>query len=204
MRAVNGIAITTGRPGLQISVLEGHPEFLVRELRSRRIEIVVGRLAFAEGDRDLDKEMLYDEQMAVIARRGHPLHDQRRLSLRGLRGQSWILPPPDTAFYRQLAQSFEMAGVDVPPHSVRTLSTPVTLGLVARTDAIAVVPRSILTLGSASSEVQALRVKLPQATGPVGFVRLTEASASPAMLAFMDCCRTVVADILADWDHKKA
>ena len=90
--------LTSGRPALQVTVLEGHPEFLLRELRARHIEIVVGRLAFAEGDRDLDKETLYNEQLAVIAGSHHPLHRRRRLSLRDIAGESWILPPPETAW----------------------------------------------------------------------------------------------------------
>ncbi len=194
--------LISGRPGLQVTVLEGNPEFLLKELRARHIEIVVGRLALAEGDRDLGKELLYDEQLSVIAGSKHPLHRRRRLSLRDLAGESWILPPPETAFYRQVAQSFEEAGVDLPPHNVRTLSVPVAIGLTTGTNSIAVVPRSILTLGCAGSDVRALRVRLPHARGPVGFVRLMGAAESPAMREFTACCRAVVASIVSAWERE--
>ena len=193
--------LISGRPGLQVTVLEGHPEFLLRELRARHIEIVVGRLALVEGDRDLGKESLYDEQLSVIAGSKHPLHRRRRLSLRDLAGESWILPPPETAFHRQVAQAFDMAGVDLPSHNVRTLSVPVVIGLAARTNAIAVVPRSILTLGRVSSDVQALRVVLPQTKGPVGFVRLVGTGESPALREFTACARAVVASIVSTWEN---
>lgn len=194
--------LISGRPGLQVTVLEGHPEFLLRELRARHIEIVVGRLALAEGDRDLAKELLYNERLSVIAGSKHPLQRHRRLSLQDIAGESWLLPPPDTAFYRQVAQMFEMAGVDLPPHNVRTLSVPVSIGLATRTNAVAIVPRSILTLGYLSSDVRALPVRLPRTKGPVGFIRLIGASESPAMREFTACSRAVVAPIISAWKRE--
>lgn len=194
--------LIAGRPGLQVTVLEGHPEYLLNELRARHIEIVVGRLALAEGDRDLSKESLYNEQLSVIAGSNHPLHRHRRLSLRDIVGESWVLPPPDTAFYRQVAQLFEMAGVDLPPHNVRTLSVPVSFSLARRTNSIAIVPHSVLTLGYGSSDVRALPVRLPRTRGPVGFIRLMGKGESPAMREFTACSRAVVASIVSTWKRE--
>lgn len=187
--------ILAGRPGLQATVLEGNPEFLLNELRARRIEIIVGRLALGDGDRDLNKEILYDEQLAIAASSAHPLHGRRRVRLRELLNEPWILPPPDTAFYRQVAALFEHAGVAIPSHQIRTLSVPVNLGTVMRTTFVTIIPRSLLTLGFVPPGIQPLPVALPATKGPVGFIRLAGASETPALREFMASTRAIAAAV---------
>ncbi|MGI8894672.1 MAG: LysR substrate-binding domain-containing protein [Casimicrobiaceae bacterium] len=185
----------SARPGLRATVLEGNPEFLLNELRARRIEIVVGRVKLAEGDRDLGIEVMYDEALALVARTSHPLHRKPRLRLRDLANESWILPPADTAFYSQIAAMFERAGMPIPPHQIRTLSLPVNLGTVVRTKFVSIIPRSILILGFVGPGIRPLPVALPPTRGPVGFIRLAGAKETPALREFMTCAREVAAAI---------
>jgi DNA-binding transcriptional LysR family regulator len=187
--------LVAARPGLRAEVIEGNPEILLGELRRRRIEIVVGRVPPLERDVDLQWEALYEEEVVVIAAQGHPLQRRRRLTLPDLADEAWVLPPPYTAFYGQVAATFDAAGAPLPRHRIRTLSSPVSQGLVMRTNALAFVPASLLALGYLAPTIRPLDVALPRMTGSVGFVRLAGASETPALREFVDWTRAVAREI---------
>lgn len=189
--------LVAGRPGLRAEVLEGNPEILLNELRARRIEIIVGRVPPLERDRDLHWEVLYEEDLSVIVNHRHRLHRRRGLRLRDLLDEPWILPPPATAFYTQVVALFEGAGAEIPAHQIRTLSVPLNLGMILRTNFLTVLPSSLITLGSLPQGVRPLAVTLPPTRGPVGFIRLAGAGETPALREFMACTRAVAAEIAA-------
>lgn len=196
--------ILMGRPGLRATVLEGNPESLLNELRTRRIEIIVGRLALADADSDLAKDVLYDEELSVAARGEHPLHRRRRILLGELITEPWILPPPDTAFFAQVATMFDHAGLAIPRHQIRTLSVPVNLGVVMRTNYLTILPRSLLMLGFVPPSIRPLPVALPTTRGPVGFIRLPGATETPALREFVAATRAVVAAITSRKGRRRA
>jgi DNA-binding transcriptional LysR family regulator len=144
---------------------------------------------------DLQWEALYEEEMVVIAAQGHPLQRRRRLTLADLADEAWVLPPPYTAFYGQVTATFDAAGTPLPGHRIRTLSSPVSHGLVMRTDALAFVPSSLLALGYLAPTIRPLDVDLPRIPGSVGFLRLAGASETPALREFVDWTRAVVREI---------
>lgn len=193
--------LVAGRPGLRATILEGNPGALLNELRARRIELIVGRVPPLERDPDLEWEVLYEEELCVIANSRHPLHRRRRLHLLDLLDESWILPPPNTAFYTQVVALFEGAGAAIPSHQIRTLSVPLNLGMVLRTNFLAVLPTSLLALGYFPKGVRPLAVALPSTCGPVGFIRLRGASDTPALHEFMACTRAVAGEIATRRTH---
>lgn len=187
--------VVRGRPGVRATVLEGNPEFLLNELRTRRIDIILGRLSLAAGDRDLDTEVLFDEQLVAIAASAHRLQGRRRLRLTDLADESWILPPADTAFYIQVAAMFGRAGMAEPASQIRTLSVPLNFVTVMRTGCVSIVPRSVLLLGFVPPEIRPLPVVIPPTPGPVGFIRLAGVGETPMLHEFMQCTRGIAAEI---------
>lgn len=186
-----------GRPRVRASVVEGNPEFLLAELRMRRIEIIIGRLAAAGAEDGLHTEVLYEEHLCIAAREQHPLHARQRLTLRDLLNEPWILPPRDTAFFSQVAMLFHRAGLTIPPHQVSTLSSPVQIGMALRSDFISAFPISPFALGAMPPTIRPLPVGLPVTRGPVGLIRLAGNTETPAQAEFLSAIRAVAAVIKA-------
>lgn len=80
-----------------------------RELRERSIDLLLGRIPTPFGENDLDAEVLYDDQVIVVASRNSKWARVHRLKLADLAGERWILPPADT----------------IRAHSLRSCSMPV-------------------------------------------------------------------------------
>jgi len=186
-----------GRPRLRATVIEGNPEFLLAELRMHRIEIIVGRLTLAGIEADLQTEALYEEELCVAARAQHPLHRRRRLALRDLLNELWVLPPPDTAYFNQVAMMFHLTDLTIPSCQIVTLSFPVQIGMVARSDYVSAFPRSPFMLGAVPPTIRPLPVALPRTRGPVGLIRLRSRSNKPVLAEFMASMRAVAAVIAA-------
>ena len=189
--------LTTDNPGLRLEVIEGNPESLLIELRARRIDIIVGRIPPQKRDRDpdLNWEVLYQEQMNIITNNTHELQKKIKLNLKDLLCESWILPPPKTAFYSQIIEMFEEVNLSIPEKHIRTLSLPFNLGLVLRSNFISVVPSSLIALGFLPLGIKPLSVSIPPTCGPVGFIRIAGVNETPAIHEFMLCTRRVAEDI---------
>lgn len=194
--------ILAGRPRLRVTVLEGNPEFLLNELRMRRVEIIVGRIALADAESELRKEVLYDEQLSVAAHVTNALHRRPRISLSELADQPWILPPPGTAFFSQVATMFRLAGVAIPTCQITTLSVPLNLGMVAGSDYLSILPRSLISLGAIPPSIRPLSVALPSTRGPVGFILLTAGSETPALNEFISAIRSVAATLASGRERR--
>src|SRR6201981_3219737 len=102
------------RPGVAISVAVGTYDILMPSLLVGDLDMVLGRLPEEGRSRALVYEEVYGEPICLVVRRGHPLSRKRRLGLRDLVNEAWLLPLPETALRRQVERAFLDANVPVP------------------------------------------------------------------------------------------
>src|SRR6201998_1627995 len=102
------------RPGVAISVIVGTYDLLVPSLLVGDLDMVLGRLPEEGRSPALVYEEFYAEPICLGVRRGHPLLRKRRLGLRELAAQPWLLPAPETTPRRQVARGFRDAGARPP------------------------------------------------------------------------------------------
>ena len=117
-----------------------------RELRERSIDLLLGRIPtpFAE---DLETDIVYDDQVVVVAGRHSKWARSRRLKLADLAGEPWILPPADTLPGSLAAELFRASGAEMPRPPVTTLSIHLCCQLVASGCFVTTLPTSILRFG---------------------------------------------------------
>ena len=84
------------RPEVAISVVVGTYDILVPSLLVGDLDMVLGRLPEQGRSRALVYEEFYAEPVCLVTRRGHPLTRKRRLGLRDLSNEAWLLPLPET------------------------------------------------------------------------------------------------------------
>jgi DNA-binding transcriptional LysR family regulator len=162
------------------------------ELRERRIDLLLGRLFPSFEDRDLEAEILFDDQLVVVSGSRSRWNRFHRLELGDLAGEQWILPPADSLPGLSTADVFHATGVEMVRAPVTTLSIHLYVQLVASGRFIAMLPHSVLRFSGNRLPIKVLPVKLPILPRPVAIIRLRNRTLSPVAQAFIDCAKAVV------------
>ena len=168
---------------------------MLRELRERRFDLIVGRVARGQEEDDLATEVLFEEPWAVVAGPQNPLTRRRKLALNDLLDEPWTLPPPDTVVGTYLSGAFRAAGLDRPRTVVTSASIQVHHALMASGPFLAIFPRSLLRFSAGRLAVKVLPVELPGPPPPVGIVTVKNRTLSPVTQLFIACAREVAAPL---------
>ena len=176
-------------PNVRVHLMTASWEELHRELRERRVDFLITRRFGADQDDLLDFEFLFDESFVVAAGARSSLARRRRIALRDLVDERWVLPPPESVISSIAKQAFAEKGLDYPRAAVLTLTPEVRMSLVATGRFITIFPASMVRFSGRRSEIQVLPVDLGMARIPTGIVTLRNRSLSPIAKLFMEGSR---------------
>lgn len=177
-------------PDVAVVLNELKPATQLEALRHRRIDLSISRTAV--DDVDLISARLWSDPVRVALPRGHALAKRRRLALRDLRRERFIMLRLESSAYAQhLHDRCVQAGFA--PNIVQlVLEVPAMIALVAVGIGIALVPASLCHLHAAEvayvplgpeaphSEVYVVRRREEDSGVVNGFLRLITASAGAA------------------------
>lgn len=121
-------AVLAGNPRLRVHSLESPYEQLCAGLLAGKVDFIVGALR-PLADRALTSEVLFVDQLGVVAAADHPLARRRRLGLADLRGHPWVLSRPGTPLRESLARFFAAQGEPAPRATVETGDQALVRGL---------------------------------------------------------------------------
>ena len=177
------------RPAVAISVVVGTYDILMPSLLAGDLDMVLGRLPEEGRSRALVYEEFYAEPICVVARRAHPLARKRRLSLRELANEPWLLPLPETALRRQIERAFVEAGAQLPRNVIESVSILTNRALLRKSDLIGVMPYHVALDDVEQGLLAILPVKLKSIETPVGAILRAPGKLPPAAAALLDCLR---------------
>jgi DNA-binding transcriptional LysR family regulator len=163
-----------------------------RELRERSIDLLLGRIPTPFAEDDLEADVVYDDQVVVVAGRRSKWARSRRLKLADLAGAPWILPPADTLPGSLAGELFRASGAEMPRAPITTLSIHLCCRLVASGRFVTTLPTSILRFGGRDLSLKVLPIKLPMQPRPVGVVILKNRTLSPVAKLFIECVHRLV------------
>jgi DNA-binding transcriptional LysR family regulator len=172
------------------AVVTGSPE--IPRLRDRSLDLVLARmrplaeLNFAD---DLSVEILFDEELVVVAGQQSPWARRRKLDLADLVDAPWLLTSSDNWNYVMVAEAFRARGLEMPAIVLKTLSIHLRANLLAGGRFITALPRSVLRLYAQPLALKILPVELPRRSWPVAIVTLRRRTLSPVVARFIDCVR---------------
>lgn len=125
-------------PLAQFEILEGSYDTLIAELERGRIDILVGALRQNFDSRTLEQERLFDYELRVVSRAGHPLADRANIKTSDLADFSWVVArqgTPSREAFDAMAARFP---TDRPARqSVETGSLNVIRGVLLKSDHLA-------------------------------------------------------------------
>jgi DNA-binding transcriptional LysR family regulator len=177
------------RPAVAISVVVGTYDILMPSLLVGDLDMVLGRLPEEGRSRALVYEEFYLEPICVVARRAHPLARKRRLTLRELANEPWLLPLPETALRRQIERAFVEAGAQLPRNVIESVSILTNRALLRKSDCIGVMPYHVALDDVEQGLLAFLPVKLKSIETPVGAILRAPGKLPPAAAALLDCLR---------------
>jgi len=178
-------------PGIAIHVMQlAAVQQQYRELRERRIDLVLGRIA-QPIEEDFSTEILFYERSFVVAGPKNRWLRRRKIELAELANEPWTLPTPDTLIGSLVADAFRASGLEFPRRAVATGSIHLHMALIASGPFLAILPGSMLRFAPNRAALKVLPVELPIPPWPTGIVRLKNRTVSPAAKLFIECAREV-------------
>jgi DNA-binding transcriptional LysR family regulator len=180
-------------PRVVFDVVLADPETLQeRELRGRRVDLVIGQRVMPGFGDDLDVTVLYRESMHVVTGMESPWARRRKIALADLINERWCLPPPTRPVGAQVIDAFRRSGLRPPRGIVTAPSAPFTSNLIANGRFLGVLGSVFLGVNAArAARLKVLPVKLPIPMWPISIVTLKNRALSPVAKLFIDCAREV-------------
>ena len=162
-----------------------------RELRERRIDLVLGRIAAPFEAEDLQAEVLYQEQLSVVAGLSSRWARRKKIALAELVSEPWILTPQNELPGLLVREAFRLCGLKPPEPTVAAFSVQLRNRLLETGRYLSVVPDSLLLHAGQQLSFKALPVTLAIQPRPVAIVTLKNRTLSPVARLFIDCARDI-------------
>ncbi len=129
------------RPNADVRIVDGLAHLLLPQLREGSLDFVIGSRPQGGLDAQFKAQPLFNNQIVVGARRGHPLRNAR--SLRELVESQWVIFTPSGWAGAMIPDIFVKNGLNPPRSVVRSDSYVALLTLLAGTDMVAPLSRML-------------------------------------------------------------
>ena len=172
-----------------ITAQTGTQEF--RELRERNVDLMLGRLFKPAMDDDIDLEILGSDQFFVVASLQSPWARRRKISLRDLIDEPWVVNPSDNVVGSYFADIFRRDGLELPSRRVVTFSLDVRMHLLATGRYLTVLSDMVLQYNAERWSLRRLPIDLRIPAMPIAVFRLRNRTISPVVRLFVEQANAV-------------
>jgi DNA-binding transcriptional LysR family regulator len=178
-------------PRVSFHVVTAEPAIHFRLLRERSVDIIIAGMYAPVAEADIESEILYEDQMVVVAAPNNPWSRRRKIKLSELANEPWALLPSDTRLGAALAEAFRANGVEAPRATVTTGSGHLRDTLLASGRFLTVLQGSLLQFPVKHPALKVLPVELPATRRPTGLITLKNRTLSPVARLFTECAREI-------------
>lgn len=182
-------------PNLDVTTQEGPYSILEAALRSGDIDFIVGAVRDAGPAANIYSEILFEDRLAVIARKGHPLTNRSSLPLTALQNMQWVLPGKQTPSWQLFEQLMKKNTIPCPEHAVYTSSLSMVRGLLLDSDRVALLSEHQIYYDKLRGLLEVLPVDLEESYRPIGITMRSHTQPSPAAKLMLQMLREVAAEI---------
>ena len=176
-------------PGITLDIVLADTAALLAQLRRRELDVVLTRRLPDEPADDLEVQPLFQETLAVLASREHPVARRRRMRLADLLQERWTLSPPGLPLGQLVARAFAADGLSPPAGAVMAVSIYLRLNLLHTGHFLTMLPRSIAQQPLVRPWIKVLPVELQPPPGEIALLRLAQRKPSGALQTFWRVAR---------------
>jgi DNA-binding transcriptional LysR family regulator len=181
--------INRWHPRVSFHVVQADFETMLRELRAREIDLMIGRPAGPISDEDLNAEILFNDRIMFVAGIHHRLARRRKVALTELTNEPWSLPPVGSIPRSAIISAFRAAGVDAPRAVVSAAAVQFNTYLLGTGRFLSILPESVIHFGGKHLAFKVLPIDLPLQLSPVFIITLKNRTLNPAAQLVIDCAR---------------
>lgn len=164
------------------------------KLHDRTYDLIFGRMPLSlplnDPRQEFNREGLFDDPLVVVAGARNQWASKRKIDLRKLATEPWILSPRHTETYARVEKAFSATGVSMPAVMLLTNTLDLRIRLPADGPYITVVPRSVLQDRNKGCGLKALSVDL-RIPWLVTVFTLRNRTLNPVVECFINCARKV-------------
>jgi len=159
-------------PEVVVHILTAQPATLeFRELRERKVDLLLGRISTPLVDDDVDVEVLFEDRLFVVAGARNRWTRRQKIELAELMNERWLLLPANNVLSSLIAQAFQARGLTVPRASV-TADIHVRIHLLTTGCFVTILPDSLLQFVAKRWSLKTLPVDLSVRAPSLGIVTL--------------------------------
>lgn len=186
-------ALVARYPRIRIDVVESNTAAMqFEDLRQRRVDVMLGRIALANLPEDLHADILLDEALLLVAGAQNAWARDPGLGLADLAGKPWVLAPAGSAVHDLVAAAFHDQGVTMPPVAVTTYSMTLRLQLLVSGPYVTAFPDSLVRHNAARWDLAVMPLALGRPL-PVTALTLRTRWKSRTIQAFIAAIRAEAA-----------
>ena len=174
----------TRHPDVQIAQSYGYVDQLAASLRNGSLEMAIVPLHRSSVPSDMSFVPLLPGRNVIAARAGHPLMRRGAIALADIEPYPWIAPPADSPLFRDLQRALKSIGKEEFRISLSGGTLASINSILAGSDALTVLPYSVVFLSRKTSGLDALRLKIEHPDRQLGLLTLNGASPPPALRQF--------------------
>ncbi|HWU60758.1 MAG TPA: pca operon transcription factor PcaQ [Ensifer sp.] len=184
--AADFLALKTGS---RLTVVTGENRWLLGELRTGGLDLVVGRMAAPEMMAGLTFEPLYNEEVAFVVASDHPLAAGHNFSLSELANYPVLMPTPGSVIRPYVDRLLLTNGISAFPEMIETVSDSFGRAFVTSHRAVWIISRGVVASELAAGRFRALDLDMAETRGAVGLTRLAGAEPSSSLSLLMQTIR---------------
>ncbi|WGR73147.1 MULTISPECIES: LysR family transcriptional regulator [unclassified Bradyrhizobium] len=193
---VEAIKLATEQaPKLTIRIRSNFADGLIADLTSGKCDLIVTHFDVRQfGNEELLVEVLYNEQVVVVAAPGHPFTRRRMLDWADLARERWVLMPIETSTRRAVERNLLMHSQSRNPVFVEALELHYVLSLVRDAGMLTALPTALARwLDRETNMVRCLPVADELSPWAVCVARLRSNKSGSAENLFINCLKTATA-----------
>jgi DNA-binding transcriptional LysR family regulator len=175
-------------PGITADVTVAPSALLCQELRSGRLDLVLGRPSDPRDAEDFDITPLGTEPVSLIVRQGHPLAGRAAITMADLMRFDWVMPAATSPLGAAIVRRFDSLGMPPPRQTLTTSSFLLTLTVVRQTNAIAPLARAVTDVFATNDSAGYVALDAPFHidVGSYGLMTRRGQAKTPALSRFID------------------
>ncbi|MGV8985156.1 MAG: LysR family transcriptional regulator [Cypionkella sp.] len=136
--------VITRRPELSVVVNGGFDQSLLQDLSRGDLDFVVAEMPLNRDNPEFKTEVLTEDDLIVVGRVGHPMHQPRQIAMAELVECAWALPPKTSLARQKFSAKLLSFGMAEPKRVTVSDSLAFILSLVAVSDVLTYTTRSAL------------------------------------------------------------
>ncbi|MBL8629150.1 MAG: LysR family transcriptional regulator [Rhodospirillaceae bacterium] len=176
-------------PNLRVTIRAGLYEDVIDGILKAELDFGFGLLPPPHAGIEasgLQTEVLFSHRSSVIARRGHPLGDLRKVSLKDLGEYEWIILGPESAMDPYFRATFTKKRLPTPRKVIETHSIPLIKGILMNSDLVTILAPNAVAAEVQRGELIALRCPDAEVKSHSGFISSYRAFEPPAVIAIKE------------------